>query len=251
MTTLTQTQTTVIKAAASRPNGSIYPMPTNLKGNALKKVIESLQSKNMIDEHGTITTLGLDIATPEWNAKPQSIDDIGTQPENAWMPGFIETEEAAFEALAEASEPLAEASEQVVTIEVQEALDRPANIEEADPELMAIAKRHFSTITPENWPAIRDTIEDAYTLGYQQAKARKARTNQDHTPRTDTKKAKVIELIMRPNGATIAEIVEATGWTNNTIRGFISIAKKNLGLHITSRRNNNIGETIRVTTYYA
>ena len=45
--------------------------------------------------------------------------------------------------------------------------------------------------------------------------------------REGSKKANVIELMKRPEGATAAQIAEATGWQTHTIRSFISIAKKN------------------------
>src|SRR5262245_604165 len=46
--------------------------------------------------------------------------------------------------------------------------------------------------------------------------------------RTDTKKAIVLEMLRRKDGATMAEIATTTGWQNHTIRGFISgtVSKK-------------------------
>ncbi len=46
--------------------------------------------------------------------------------------------------------------------------------------------------------------------------------------RADTKKAIVLEMLRRKEGATTAEIAKATDWQNHTIRGFISgtITKK-------------------------
>jgi len=37
--------------------------------------------------------------------------------------------------------------------------------------------------------------------------------------RGDTKQAFVVDMLRRPEGATIAELVEATGWQPHTVRG--------------------------------
>lgn len=52
--------------------------------------------------------------------------------------------------------------------------------------------------------------------------------------RAGTKQAQIIAMLQRPEGATVAEMVEATGWLAHTVRGCISGAlKKKLGLPIT------------------
>lgn len=57
------------------------------------------------------------------------------------------------------------------------------------------------------------------------------------TTRAGTKQAQIIALLQRPEGASIAEIVEATAWQAHTARGAISGAlKKKLGLPVTSEK---------------
>src|SRR5260370_11019256 len=51
------------------------------------------------------------------------------------------------------------------------------------------------------------------------------------------KKAAVIAMIKRPKGATLAEIVAATGWQKHTVRGFISILANKGGQKIESSKN--------------
>jgi FtsZ-interacting cell division protein ZipA len=51
------------------------------------------------------------------------------------------------------------------------------------------------------------------------------------------KKAEVIAMMKRAKGATLAEIVEATGWQKHTIRGFVSILGKKGGEQIESSKN--------------
>ena len=55
--------------------------------------------------------------------------------------------------------------------------------------------------------------------------------------RAGTKQAEIIALIQRPEGASIAEIVEATGWLAHSARGLISGGlKKKLNLPITATK---------------
>jgi hypothetical protein len=62
------------------------------------------------------------------------------------------------------------------------------------------------------------------------------------TPRAGTKQAGMIELLQRPEGATVEQIAAATGWQHHTIRGAISGAlKKKLGLNIEATRTREVG----------
>jgi hypothetical protein len=63
-------------------------------------------------------------------------------------------------------------------------------------------------------------------------------------PRENTKQAHMIELLKRPEGATVEQIAETTGWQHHTIRGAISGAlKKKLGLTIEATRTREVGPT--------
>jgi Protein of unknown function (DUF3489) len=62
------------------------------------------------------------------------------------------------------------------------------------------------------------------------------------TPRENTKQAKMIELLKRPEGATVEQIAEATGWQHHTVRGAISGAlRKRLGLTVEAIRTREVG----------
>ena len=53
----------------------------------------------------------------------------------------------------------------------------------------------------------------------------------------NSKQALVIEMLKRPEGATIAQICEATSWQAHTVRGtFAGALKKKLGLNIVSEK---------------
>jgi Protein of unknown function (DUF3489) len=62
------------------------------------------------------------------------------------------------------------------------------------------------------------------------------------TPRAGTKQALMIDMLKRPEGATVEQIAAATGWQKHTIRGASSGAlKKKLGLTIEATRTREIG----------
>jgi hypothetical protein len=74
------------------------------------------------------------------------------------------------------------------------------------------------------------------------AKPTKAAPADKPTPRTGTKQAQMIELLRRPEGATVEQIAAATGWQKHTIRGAISGAlKKKLGLTVEATRTREVG----------
>jgi hypothetical protein len=56
--------------------------------------------------------------------------------------------------------------------------------------------------------------------------------------REGTKEAQLIAMLRRPEGATIAQVIAATGWQAHTVRGAISGAlKKKRRLEVTSAKN--------------
>src|SRR3954454_17667348 len=56
-------------------------------------------------------------------------------------------------------------------------------------------------------------------------------------PRAGSKQAQVIDLLQRPEGATIDEVAAAMGWQRHSVRGLISGAlKKKLGLQVISEK---------------
>jgi len=89
-----------------------------------------------------------------------------------------------------------------------------------DPEIEAAV-----TAAEASWQAVQTKTTDRLT---------KLEASQT---REGSKQALVIEMLKRPEGATIAQISEVTGWQKHTIRGTFSGAlKKKLGLTIVSEK---------------
>ena len=77
------------------------------------------------------------------------------------------------------------------------------------------------------------------------AKASKkvAKPAAEKAPRAESKGGKILELIGRPKGATLAEIMKATDWQAHSVRGFLSTAGNKRGLNIESVKNDG-GERV-------
>ena len=61
------------------------------------------------------------------------------------------------------------------------------------------------------------------------------------------KKAEVIAMMKGAKGATLAEIMETTGWQAHTVRGFVSILGSKSGEKVESAKNDAGERTYRIT----
>ena len=67
--------------------------------------------------------------------------------------------------------------------------------------------------------------------------------------REGSKKAIVLELLRRSEGATLADIMTATGWQSHTVRGFISgVLGKKMGLPVESFKSSEGSRSYRIKT---
>jgi hypothetical protein len=69
------------------------------------------------------------------------------------------------------------------------------------------------------------------------SKVKRAKPIREHNTRAKSKQAAVVALLNRPQGATIAAMIEATGWQAHSVRGFLAgVVRKKLGLTLDSEK---------------
>ncbi len=115
--------------------------------------------------------------------------------------------------------------------EAAEMEQRRAGIRQTEAKLTAVLKQNASaTVAPQ-----------AANVAPEAAPPSKEATAETAAPtaREGSKKAIVLDLLRRKDGASLAEIAKATEWQSHSIRGFISgtITKK-MGLKVESSKRN-------------
>jgi Protein of unknown function (DUF3489) len=204
MTKLSDTQAVILSTASQRDDGAVLPLPETLKltGGTLAKVLGSLEAKGLIEHQGT--SRGDD--PPPLRITRAGLEAIGVAEDDP------------------NSTPVPAMGAPQGVPGAQEA-DTPPQ----DPQAPAAPARAAKARTA----AKRVT---------KAAKPGQAAPTDKPTPRAGTKQARMIELLRRPEGATVQQIAAATGWQQHTVRGAISGAlKKKLGLNVEATRTREVG----------
>ena len=105
--------------------------------------------------------------------------------------------------------------------------------------------------TARIWRAVQSLVSGEHTGDVASARRQSARkpTRQQpaHTGRKNTKQAQVVALLKRSGGATLTNLMRATGWQAHSVRGFISGAlSKRLRLKIESFKNSRGERAYRI-----
>jgi hypothetical protein len=118
-----------------------------------------------------------------------------------------------------------------------------ARIWEAVQRLSPDVAQQAPTVAPGKWRSRKGAAK-----GTRRGTARPAAKETANVAREGSKKAQVLALMCRKQGATAAEIMKLTGWQAHIVRGFISGAvTKKLGRTVESTRAEGKERTYRIT----
>jgi hypothetical protein len=257
MTKLSDTQRAILEAAAQHPEHLAYP-PERLPAGARQKVAQALLKQELV--------IGVHRASydaiAKWTVEGEEMllkitDDglraIGVHPnagdareEDEQSAEAIARRNAARRAAAEAAAPVADTAPTGGAEEAPRDEDAPvpeaaqaapvapaprASLRDAAAAVLAAwddeANRETDIIA-----ALESPMEALRALLATKAARVTREPGAPRKPREGTKQETVLAMLRREEGATIAQICEATGWQQHTVRGFFAGLKKRQGIEV-------------------
>jgi hypothetical protein len=248
MTKLSDTQRAILEAAAQHPEHLAYP-PARLPAGARQTVAKALLKNDLVigvhrPAYDAVAKWTVDGEEMLLKITDDGLRAIGIDPkagdardEDEQSAKPIARRNAARRPAAEAAAPVADATP---TGGAEEApRDEDAPVPEAAHAAPARAPRAnlrdaaaAVLYAYENFTSMEEPIA-ALRAALAGAPPRNAREpGAPRKPREGTKQETVLTLLRREEGATIAQICEATGWQQHTVRGFFAGLKKRQGISV-------------------
>jgi hypothetical protein len=213
MPKLSDTQSILLTAAAQRSDGNLLPLPGSLRGGAASKVVGALLSRGFVEETVIDDTRSADAAL---NTPWRNLDD--------GRGVLLRITAAGLDSIGVERATALGVTEGHITAAALE----PDSAPESGPTAVPADGEPQEPSTVQETPALRS--------GAQRGKTREG-----------TKQAQLIAMLERPEGATIEQIVAATGWQPHTVRGaFAGALKKRLGLEVSSEKVESRGRVYRI-----
>ena len=229
--TLNPTQHAVLAHAIHHTQGRIDWFPEHIRGGARQKVLQGLFNRALITPHGSdwlvaaegYDAMGCERPTACSIAPDQELEATVMQAEASWLQDVV----------ADLPAPVEQSDIGIEPIEIAIQPDQDDNTTGCDECFAGTDAPASETDATQGQPLPASTpVEQPHT--------KVVRT------RENSKQATIIGMLQRAEGATIAQICEATGWQAHTVRGtFAGAFKKKLGLTITSDKTQGGVRTYR------